>query len=257
MDAFSVFENGDFGSHLQMYPRKTHKLTDPLENKVSNQANVLSYFMQAGLVVKSVMLLLLIVSIISWTLIFQRAWYFNQKKRLSDAFNKRFWESNDLSRLYADIDSNEQEQQGIAAIFHAGFKEFTRARKQGTVVIEPIQRVMQISHAKEAEQLEQHLPFFASVGSISPYVGLFGTVWGIMTSFQALGQAQQATIAMVAPGISEALVATALGLFTAIPAVIAYNRYTTRSNELLNKSDLFQEELISLIEQQTSGAARG
>lgn len=228
-----------------------------MENKVSNQANVLSYFMQAGLVVKSVMLILLVASVVSWTLIFQRAWFFKQKKRLSDAFNKRFWESTDLSKLYADLDNNQSEQHGMAAIFHAGFKEFIRARKNGLVVIEPIQRVMQISHAKEAEQLEQHLPFFASVGSISPYIGLFGTVWGIMTSFQALGQAQQATIAMVAPGISEALVATALGLFTAIPAVIAYNRYTTRSNELLNKLDLFQEELVSLIEQQTSSTARG
>ena len=192
---------------------------------MGNQANVLMYFMQAGLVVKSVMLLLLAASVVSWTLIFQRAWFFNRKKQLTDTFTRRFWDSGDLSKLYADVDSNNEEKQGMAAIFHAGFKEFVRARKQGNVSIEPIQRVMQISHAKEAEQLEQHLPFFASVGSISPYVGLFGTVWGIMTSFQALGHAQQATIAMVAPGISEALVATALGLFTAIPAVIAYNRY--------------------------------
>ena len=116
---------------------------------------------------------------------------------------------------------------------------------------------MQISHAKEAERLENHLPLFASVGSIAPYVGLFGTVWGIMTSFQALGQAQQATIAMVAPGISEALVATALGLFTAIPAVIAYNRYTTRANILLNRYDLFQEELVALISQQAPVSVRG
>lgn len=207
--------------------------------------------MQAGLVVKSVMLLLLVASIVSWTLIFQRAWFFNRKKQFTDAFIKRFWDSSDLSRLYADVDSNGEEKQGMAAIFHAGFKEFVRIRKQGAVTLEPIQRVMQICHAKEAEKLELHLPFFASVGSISPYVGLFGTVWGIMTSFQALGQAQQATIAMVAPGISEALVATALGLFTAIPAVIAYNRYSTRANELLNRYDLFQEQLISLIEQQT------
>ncbi len=220
---------------------------------MGNQANVLMYFMQAGLVVKSVMILLLVASVTSWTLIFQRAWFFTRRKQLTDLFTRRFWDSSDLSKLYADIDSNSDEKQGLAAIFHAGFKEFVRARKQGTVVLEPIQRVMQISHAKEAEKLEQHLPFFASVGSIAPYVGLFGTVWGIMTSFQALGHAQQATIAMVAPGISEALVATALGLFTAIPAVIAYNRYTTRANDLLNKYDLFQEELISLIEQQTSG----
>lgn len=224
---------------------------------MSNQANVLMYFLQAGLVVKSVMLILLVASIVSWTLIFQRAWFFSRKKQLTDAFSRRFWDSSDLSKLYADVDSNTDDKQGMAAIFHAGFKEFVRARKQGVVTLEPIQRVMQISHAKEAEKLEKHLPFFASVGSISPYIGLFGTVWGIMTSFQALGHAQQATIAMVAPGISEALVATALGLFTAIPAVIAYNRYTTRANSLLNRYDLFQEELISLIEQQTSGTSRG
>lgn len=224
---------------------------------MSNQANVLMYFMQAGLVVKTVMLLLTAASITSWTLIFQRAWFFNHKKQLTDAFNRRFWESSDLSRLYADVDSNSDEKQGMAAIFHSGFREFIRARKQGSIVIEPIQRVMQITHAKEAEKIEKHLPFFASVGSIAPYVGLFGTVWGIMTSFQALGHAQQATIAMVAPGISEALVATALGLFTAIPAVIAYNRYTTRANDLLNRFDLFQEELISLIEQQNSDTVRG
>ncbi|MDR3502565.1 MAG: protein TolQ [Legionella sp.] len=224
---------------------------------MGSQANVLMYFMQAGLVVKSVMMLLAVASITSWTLIFQRAWFFNRKKQMTEAFSSRFWDSGDLSRLYADIDSNADERQGMAAIFHAGFKEFVRARKQGQVVLEPIQRVMQISHAKEAEKLEQHLPFFASVGSIAPYVGLFGTVWGIMTSFQALGHAQQATIAMVAPGISEALVATALGLFTAIPAVIAYNRYTTRANGLLDRFELFQEELISLIEQQNSNTVRG
>lgn len=224
---------------------------------MGNQANVLMYFMQAGLVVKTVMILLAAASITSWTLIFQRMWYFNRKKQLSEAFSRRFWDSTDLSKLYADIDSNPELNQGMASIFHSGFREFIRARKQGDVVIEPIQRVMQISHAKEAEALEQHLPFFASVGSIAPYVGLFGTVWGIMTSFQALGHAQQATIAMVAPGISEALVATALGLFTAIPAVIAYNRFSTRANILLNRYDLFQEELVSLIEQQTSQPARG
>ena len=224
---------------------------------MGSQTSILMYFVQAGLVVKTVMLLLIIASISSWTLIVQRAWFFKRKQQLTDTFTHRFWDSGDLSKLYADVDSNREHKQGIAAIFHAGFKEFVRARKQGAVVLEPIQRVMQISHAKEAEQLEKHLPFFASVGSISPYVGLFGTVWGIMTSFQALGQSQQATIAMVAPGISEALVATALGLFTAIPAVIAYNRYSTRANTLLNRYDLFQEELISLIEQQTSSTVRG
>lgn len=224
---------------------------------MSNHSNLLMYFFQAGLVVKTVMILLFIVSLISWTLIFQRAWYFNRKAQQSKMFLKRFWDSKDLSKLYADLEDKKTQNQGLAAIFYAGFKEFVRARKTGNVSLEPIQRVMQISHAKEAERLEQHLPFFASVGSIAPYVGLFGTVWGIMTSFQALGQAQQATIAMVAPGISEALIATALGLFTAIPAVIAYNRYTTRANTLLNHYDLFQEEFVSLIERQNSSAEKG
>ncbi|MDP1604664.1 MAG: protein TolQ [Legionella sp.] len=224
---------------------------------MGSHASVLGYFMQAGLVVKTVMLILLIASVISWTLILQRAWYFKLKKQQCDAFARRFWESSDLSKLYADIDSNADNKQGLAAIFHSGFKEYIRSRKQGALFLEPIQRVMQISHAKEAEELEQHLPFFASVGSIAPYIGLFGTVWGIMTSFQALGQASQATIAMVAPGISEALVATALGLFTAIPAVIAYNRYSTRANRLLSRYDLFQDELVALIEQQTAVPVRG
>ena len=224
---------------------------------MSGHTTVLGYFWQAGLVVKTVMLLLLVASVLSWTLILQRAWYFKRKQQEYDAFHRRFWDSSDLNKLYSDIDNNFAEKQGLIAIFYAGFKEFMRLRQQGFMELEPIQRMMQIHYAKEAERLEQHLPLFASVGSIAPYVGLFGTVWGIMSSFQALGQAQQATIAMVAPGISEALVATALGLFTAIPAVIAFNRYTTRVNGLLGRYDLFQEELVALISQQTSFPARG
>ena len=222
-----------------------------------NHAGVLGYFIQAGLIVKTVMFLLLIASVVSWTLILQRAWYFKYKRRQYDQFHRRFWDSTDLTKLYGDLDSSKADKHGLAAIFYTGFQEFLRVRKLGELELEPIQRVMQISVNKEAEHLEQHLPLFASIGSIAPYVGLFGTVWGIMTSFQALGQAQQATIAMVAPGISEALVATALGLFTAIPAVIAFNRYTTRANLLLNRYDLFQEELIALITQQTSAPVRG
>lgn len=215
-----------------------------------NHSNILVYFLQAGLVVKAVMFLLVATSVTSWTFIFQRAWFFKEKEGQSYLFEKRFWDCSDLSRLYADIDSRSDERQGIAALFHAGFKAFVRERKQQVFNLEPIQRVMQIAQAKEAEEMDLYLPFFASVGSIATYVGLFGTVWGIMTSLQALGNAKQATIAMVAPGISEALVATALGLFTAIPAVLAYNRYTTRANALLNRYERFQEELVSLIEQQ-------
>ena len=219
---------------------------------MTGHASVLGYFWQAGLVVKSVMLILLIASVISWTLIIQRAWYFKRQNAQYKQFYKRFWQSRDLTDLFDKIDRSEKQPCGLGSIFHAGFKEFLRLKKHGNIDLESIQRVMQINHAKEAEQLEQHLSFFASVGSIAPYIGLFGTVWGIMTSFQALGQASQATIAMVAPGISEALVATALGLFTAIPAVIAFNRYSAFSNVLLNQYDLFQEELVSLITQQTA-----
>ncbi len=218
--------------------------------------SVLGYFLQAGLVVKSVMLILLVGSVMSWALIFQRAWYFKTKQHHCATFTRRFWGSADLSKLYSDIDSNIEDRHGLAAIFYAGFKEYLRARQHGVVMLESIQRVMQITHAKEARALEQHLPWFASIGSISPYIGLFGTVCGIMTTFQALGQAQQATIAMVAPGISEALVATALGLFTAIPAVIAYNRFSLGASSLLEQYELFQEELIALMAEQTNGKDR-
>ncbi|MFZ4076372.1 MAG: protein TolQ [Legionellaceae bacterium] len=224
---------------------------------MENHAGVLGYFLQAGFIVKSVMCILLIASVISWTLILQRAWYFKQKKEQYDAFVRRFWGSSDLSTLYADIDHNIEARSGLASIFYVGYKEFMRVRHHTEITLESIQRVMQINHLKEAEGLEQHLSWFASVGSIAPYIGLFGTVWGIMTSFQALGQAQQATIAMVAPGISEALVATALGLFTAIPSVIAFNRYSTRANSLLNRYDLFQDEFVSLITQQSASPIKG
>ena len=214
--------------------------------------SVLGYFMQASFIVKLVMMILLAASIASWTLIIQRAWYFKLKKQQYDEFNQRFWNAPDLGKLFTDIDNNIHHKHGLAAIFHAGFKEFIRIRQHGSVILEPIQRVMQISYAKEAEELETHLPIFASIGSLAPYIGLFGTVCGIMTTLQTLGQAQQATIAMVAPGISEALVATALGLFTAIPAVVAFNRYSTRANALLSRYDLFQDEFIALVEEQTT-----
>lgn len=218
---------------------------------MTGHTSIIGYFFQAGMVVKAVMMILLIASVTSWTFIIQRNWFFKQKKKECDDFKVRFWEGGDLSRLYADIDSNPEYKIGLAAIFHAGFREYIRCRKFGQLTLDSIQRVMQISHAKESKKLDDHLNFFASVGSIAPYIGLFGTVWGIMTSFQALGTAQQVSIGMVAPGISEALVATALGLFTAIPAVIAYNRYVERAGDLSYQYELFQEELVSIIEGQS------
>ncbi len=209
------------------------------------EATILSYFMGAGGVVKAVMFCLLITSGMSWSLIVQRGLYFKKKKADYERFKARFLVCSDLSALYTTLDNNVESRTGLAAIFHAGYKAFSQGQ-----TLEATQRVMQICYAKEEEVLEEHLPWFASVGSIAPYVGLFGTVWGIMTSFQALGHAEQATIAMVAPGISEALVATALGLFTAIPAVIAFNRYSTRASRMLDRYDVFQEELLALIVQQ-------
>jgi biopolymer transport protein TolQ len=216
---------------------------------MSAPTSVIGYFFQAGWVVKSVMLLLLMASMMSWTLIFQRILFFKRKNQEYQSFHRRFWGSTDLSRLFNDVDNNIETRVGLAAIFHSGFKELLRLNQLASRSLEPIQRGMQISLAKEAELMEEHLGIFASIGSLAPYIGLFGTVWGIMTSFQALGQASQATIAMVAPGIAEALVATAMGLFTAIPAVIAYNRFSQSYQQLLNRYDLFQEELLAIIAQ--------
>jgi biopolymer transport protein TolQ len=216
---------------------------------MSAPTSIIGYFFQAGWVVKSVMTILLGASIFSWTLILQRFWFFKEKQNQYQQFHRRFWGSQDLTRLYQELQAHTDERTGIASIFFSGFKELLRLTQQGQRDMEAILRMMQIAYAKEAESLEMHLGVFASIGSLAPYIGLFGTVWGIMTSFQALGQASQATIAMVAPGIAEALVATAMGLFTAIPAVIAYNRYTQSCQHLLNRYGLFQEELLALIMQ--------
>ena len=217
---------------------------------MSAPTSIVGYFLQAGWVVKLVMMLLLCASIASWALIIQRFWFFKEKLQEYQRFHRRFWGSTDLSRLFADVDNNVESRIGLASIFHSGFKELIRVRQLPQPSLDSIQRVMQISLNKEAESLEEHLGVFASIGSLAPYIGLFGTVWGIMTSFQALGHAQQATIAMVAPGIAEALVATAMGLFTAIPAVIAYNRFSLNCEKLLNRYSLFQEELLALISEQ-------
>lgn len=214
--------------------------------------SIFSYFTNAGLVVKIVMLILFAVSIISWTIIFQRRIILKQARIAIQEFEAEFWSGIDLGKLYAQISHTKSSIQGLKVIFLAGFKEFARLRQQPHIqpeaIIEGVQRGMRIAYSKESDRLEQHLSFLATVGSISPYIGLFGTVWGIMTSFQALtGTAQQATIAMVAPGISEALVATAMGLFAAIPAVIAYNRYSNQVERLLNHYGAFQEELSNIL----------
>lgn len=212
------------------------------------------YFINASPVVRAVMLLLVTASIISWTMIFQRGIFLKKTREAIASFEDLFWSGVDLSKLYTDLSSEQKEPEGIQSIFQAGFREFVRLRKQGnatpSMILETTQRAMRIARSRAMDKLEQHLSFLATVGSTSPYVGLFGTVWGIMTSFHALGTAQQASIAMVAPGISEALIATAMGLFAAIPAVIAYNRYANETERLLNQYDTFQEEFSSILYRQ-------
>ena len=207
--------------------------------------------LNASLVVQLVMLILVVASVVSWTMIFNKRLLLKHSKNDADMFEERFWSSEDLSPLYNRITAGRYESSGMEKIFGAGYKEFSRLQKQESIdpeaVLDGAQRSMRIAMNKEVDHLETNLSFLATVGSTSPYIGLFGTVWGIMNSFQALGTVQQATISMVAPGISEALVATAMGLFAAIPAVIAYNRYSNDVERLINRYGNFLEEFSSIL----------
>jgi len=226
---------------------------------VNYDASLLTYFFHAGLVVKMVMLILVAASVFSWTYILQRGTYLRNISKSASRFEKAFWSGEDLSQLYADGGKNRGSSAGLEAIFYAGFKEFQRFRKQTgatlALIMENTRRAMQVAQMREQDKLEAHLPFLAIVGSTSPYVGLFGTVWGIMTAFRALANVQQATISMVAPGIVEALIATALGLFAAIPAVIAYNRFITDIGRLMNRFDAFEEEFTNILTRQSQQPA--
>lgn len=219
-------------------------------------ASLINYFLHASLVVKCVMLILIAASIFSWAYILQRSFYLKGINKSAGKFEQAFWSGEELSQLYAESNAQKGSIEGLEAIFHAGFKEFTRFRKHAGATIENImentKRAMRVAQMREQDKLEIHLPFLAIVGSTSPYVGLFGTVWGIMQAFRALANVQQATISMVAPGIAEALIATALGLFAAIPAVIAYNRFITDIGRLMNRFDAFEEEFTNLLIRQSS-----
>jgi biopolymer transport protein TolQ len=208
----------------------------------------------ASLVVQLVMLLLLVVSMVSWTMIFKRRSVLKEARLAADEFEDRFWSGGDLAALFRDVTAQSEHAIGMAGIFQSGFNEFVRLRKQPgadpRAVVEGAQRVMRVALSRETDDLETHLSFLATVGSTSPYVGLFGTVWGIMNSFRSLGNAQQATLSMVAPGIAEALIATAMGLFAAIPAVIAYNRYSNDVERLINRYDNFLEEFSTILQRQ-------
>ena len=220
-----------------------------------NDFSIIELFLQASLVVQAVMVLLLVVSIISWIVIFERYFNLNRIKEANKIFEEQFWSGKDLHEIHKGIEElSNDELIGSLRVFKSGFGEFLRLSDGKKITIEDLEsvnRAIRVSLAREEESLMYHLPFLANVGSVSPYVGLFGTVWGIINSFQGLSDATQATINAVAPGISEALVATALGLFAAIPAVVAYNRFASESDTQLQQSSIFGEELASILYRQT------
>ncbi|KLU15183.1 MULTISPECIES: Tol-Pal system protein TolQ [Xenorhabdus] len=216
--------------------------------------NILDLFLKAGFLVQLIMLILIGFSIVSWAIIIQRTKILNAASREAEAFEDKFWSGIELSRLYKESQSRRDSLSGTEQIFHSGFKEFARLHQANNPVPEAVitgtSRAMRISLNRELEVLENHIPFLGTVGSISPYIGLFGTVWGIMHAFIALGAVKQATLQMVAPGIAEALIATAIGLFAAIPAVMAYNRLNQRVNKLEQVYDNFMEEFLAILHRQ-------
>jgi biopolymer transport protein TolQ len=211
--------------------------------------------LQASLPVQFVMGLLLIASVASWVIIFRKQTILGGAEKSAEAFEEKFWSGADLTQMYRDATERNRVTHGTEAIFESGFREFSRLRQRKGVdartQLEGAQRGMRAQLAREVDALEHNLEFLANVGSISPYVGLFGTVWGIMISFQGLATMKQATIATVAPGISEALIATAMGLFAAIPAVWAYNRFATKVERLNVRYEAFAEEFSSILQRQS------
>jgi biopolymer transport protein TolQ len=217
---------------------------------VTEPLSVLSLVLNASVLVQLVMLLLLLASLASWVMIFQRFFALNRVQKSMQDFEDHFWSGIDLRQLYGELSKADHALSGMETVFVAGFKEYSRLSDQGAepeAVMQGVQRATRVALNREEENLEQHLPFLATVGSTSPYVGLFGTVWGIMNSFRSLANMTQATLASVAPGISEALIATAMGLFAAIPAVIGYNRFSARVEVLMNRYGTFTDEFTSIL----------
>ncbi len=209
---------------------------------------------RASFVVQLVMLALVAASIISWTVIIHKYKLLNRATTNADTFEDKFWSGIDLSELYKGISQRRLDRHGMEKIFESGFSEYAKLHKKSDsaeMLLAGVQRSMKVALSREEDRLDRHLSLLATIGSISPYVGLFGTVWGIMNSFMALGAVKHATLAMVAPGIAEALIATAMGLFAAIPAVVAYNRYAEKVDRLCNRYENFQEEFASLLHRQT------
>lgn len=218
---------------------------------MQEKLSIMSLVVDASVLVQLIMLGLVITSFISWIFIFQRRSVIGAARTSIRKFEERFWSGADLGQLYREVSQNPNDNCGAENIFRAGLKEFTRLTQQGKVdpdvVMNGIQRRMRVAISREEEKLEKHLPFLATVGSTTPYLGLFGTVWGIMNSFRGLATVPHATISVVAPGIAEALITTAMGLFAAIPAVIAYNRFSSQSENLLSNYETFADEFSSIL----------
>lgn len=221
---------------------------------MNGSINILDLVIHASWPVIFVLAVLVVFSFTSWVIIFRKKFLLDATTRDADDFEERFWSGVDLAALFREVSNRAGEAGGLAAVFESGFREFVRQRQRGgedrRAVLESSERAMRVAGTREVEKLERNLEYLANVGSISTYVGLFGTVWGIMIAFQGLGTMKQATIATVAPGISEALVATAMGLVAAIPAVWAYNRYSTRLDRLTLRYETFQEEFSSVLQRQ-------
>ncbi len=215
---------------------------------------LLALIKNASWVVQGVMAALLLASLISWYFIFSKWFVFKGAAAAADRFERRFWSGGNLTQMYTELSRGEVVPSGMGSVFVDGYREYKRLTQSGKArsaeILEGVQRAMRVALSREVDYLEIHLPFLATVGSTSPYVGLFGTVWGIMNSFRALGALQQATIAHVAPGIAEALIATAMGLLAAIPAVIAYNRYQNKVERLVTRYEIFMEEFSSIVQRQ-------
>ncbi len=222
--------------------------------------SILTLITEASLLVQAVMALLLVISLVSWTLIFRKWFTIKAAQRATNRFEDKFWQGAELNALYQEVAHASRDPGPMARIFEAGMKEFRRARQNNvpqngqpavldsSLVLAPASRAMRAAFQREMDALESSLAFLASAGSVSPYIGLFGTVWGIMNAFRGLADLQQATLSAVAPGIAEALVATAIGLFAAIPAVVAYNRYSYEIERLANRFETFIDEFSNILD---------
>jgi biopolymer transport protein TolQ len=216
--------------------------------------SIISLVQHASLTVQIVMGILMLTSLLSWTYIVSKWFTIKRAKAQTENFEKDFWASNDLSGMFQSARNNRHQTGALERMFEAGMGEFLKMRGRTNTdtqtAVDAARRAMQASYQREMDEIEAHLPFLASVGSVSPYIGLFGTVWGIMHAFIGLGNVQQATLASVAPGIAEALIATAIGLFAAIPAVLAYNKYATQIDRLAIRFESFMEEFSNILQRQ-------